>query len=239
MRAVYTSQQHIALLCFAQPAKNQKWNTLQPATTNVHKKAKSKILKPKKIDAAHNDHIFYLAATAHASFRHLQFFAVARESKAHSFAATQQKSVFIIFKMLMFTLVRFVLCPIAISVIILLKVNACRNENLFIYAYGYCVYPGCKHTCVRSMPHETIVALTTSLLCSLYTSSYRGVVCTSWYLHLYVVYMSSFHLIAVLPTTFILRTFAQYSLFIFCIFYNALYILALPSPQKALLHSLQ
>ena len=22
------------------------------------------------------------------------------------------------------------------------------NENLFIYAYGYCVYPGCKHTCV-------------------------------------------------------------------------------------------
>lgn len=48
VHAAYTSQQHIALLCFAQPAKNQKWNTLQPATTNVHKKAKSKILKLKK-----------------------------------------------------------------------------------------------------------------------------------------------------------------------------------------------
>ena len=150
-----------------------------------------------------------------------------------------KKIVFIIFKMLMFTLVHFVLCPIAISVIILLKVNACRNENLFIYAYGYYVYPGCKHTCARSIPHETIVALITSLLCSLYPSSYNGVVCTSLYLRLYVVYMSSFYLIAVLPTTFILRTFARYSLFIFCIFYNALYILALPSSQKALLHSLQ
>ena len=113
------------------------------------------------------------------------------------------------------------------------------NGNLFIYAYGYCVYPGCKHTCVRSMPHETIVALTTSLLCSLYPFSYRGVVCTSRYLRLCVVHMSSFYLIAVLPTTLILRTFAQYSLFIFCIFYNALYILAVSSSQKALLHSLQ
>ena len=104
--------------------KNQKWDTFQQATTNVYKKAKSKILKPKKIDAAHNDHIFYLAATAHASFRHLQFFAVARESKAHSFAATQQKSVFIIYIMLMFTLVHFVWYSIAISTIILRKVNA-------------------------------------------------------------------------------------------------------------------
>lgn len=139
----------------------------------------------------------------------------------------------------MFTLVHFVLCPIAISVIILLKVNACRNENLFIYAYGYCVYPGCKHMCACSMLHETIVALITSLLCSLYPSSYRGVVCTSRYLRLCVVHMSSFCLIAVLPTTLIIRTFARYSLFIFCIFYNALYILALSSSQKALLHSLQ
>ena len=98
------------------------------------------------------------------------------------------------------------------------------NENLFINAYGYCVYPGCKHMCACSMLHETIVALITSLLCSLYPSSYRGVVCTSRYLRLCVVHMSSFCLIAVLPTTLIIRTFARYSLFIFCIFYNALYI---------------
>ncbi len=151
-----------------------------PASHNKRaRKSKIKNTQTQKIDAAHNDHIFYLTATAHASFRHLQFFAVARESKAHSFAATQQKSVFIIYIMLMFTLVHFVLCPIAISVIILLKVNACRNENLFIYAYGYCVYPGCKHMCACSMLHETIVALITSLLYSLYPSSYRGVVCTS------------------------------------------------------------
>ena len=175
----------------------------------------------------------------HSLCCHPQFFPAARQSKARSFAATQQKNVFIIFKMLMFTLVRFILCSIAISVIILLKVNACHNKNLFIYAYGYCVYPGCKHTCVRSMPHETIVALTTSLLCSLYPSSYRGVVCTSRYLRLCVVHMSSFCLIAVLPTTLIIRTFARYSLFIFCIFYNALYILASSSSQRALSHSLQ
>ena len=113
------------------------------------------------------------------------------------------------------------------------------NGNLFIYAYGYCVYPGCKHTCACSMSPKTIVTLTTSLLCSLHSSGYRGVVCTSRYLRLCVVHMSSFCLIAVFPTTLILRTFAQYSLFIFCIFYNVLYILALPSSQKALLHSLQ
>ena len=86
-------------------------------------KAKNQKYPNSKIDKLDNDHIFYLAATAHASFRHLQFFAVARQSKARSFAATQQKIVFIIFKILMFTLIRFILCPIAISVIILLKVS--------------------------------------------------------------------------------------------------------------------
>ena len=167
MRAAYTSQQHVTLLCFAQPAKNQKWNTLQPAKTNVHEKTKSKNTQTQKIDALHNDHIFITQRQSHASFRHPQFFAATHQSKARSFAATQQKIVFIIFKMLMFTLVRFVLCLIAISVIILLKVNACRNENLFIYAYGYCVYPGCRHTCACSMPHKTIVDLATSLWYSL------------------------------------------------------------------------
>ena len=93
-----------------------------PASHNKRaRKSKIKNTQTQKIDAAHNDHIFHLAATAHASFRHLQFFAVARESKAHSFAATQQKSVFIIYIVLMFTLVRFVLRPIAISIVILLK----------------------------------------------------------------------------------------------------------------------
>jgi hypothetical protein len=90
----------------------------------VHEKAKSQKYPNPKIAELDNDHIFYLAATAHASFRHLQFFAATRSSQTRSFAATQQKIVFIIFKVLMFTLVRFVLCPIAISVIILLKVNA-------------------------------------------------------------------------------------------------------------------
>lgn len=84
-------------------------------------KAKNQKYPNSKIDKLDNDHIFYLAATAHASFRHLQFFAVARQSKARSFAATQQKSVFIIYIMLMFTLVHFVSCSIAISIIILLK----------------------------------------------------------------------------------------------------------------------
>lgn len=60
----------------------------------------------------------------HSLCCHPQFFAAARQNQARSFAATQQKIVFIIFKMLMFTLVRFVLCPIAISIIILRKVNA-------------------------------------------------------------------------------------------------------------------
>ena len=71
-----------------------------PASHNKRaQKSKIKNSQTQKIDASHNDHIFY-------------------------HAATQQKIVFIIFKILMFTLVRFVLCPIAISVIILLKVNA-------------------------------------------------------------------------------------------------------------------
>lgn len=60
----------------------------------------------------------------HSLCCHPQFFAAARQSKARSFAATQQKSVFVIYSMLMFTLVHFVLCPIAISIIILRKVNA-------------------------------------------------------------------------------------------------------------------
>lgn len=61
-----------------------------PASHNKRaRKSKIKNTQTQKIDAPHNDHIFYLAATAHASFHHLQFFAVARESKAHSFAATQ------------------------------------------------------------------------------------------------------------------------------------------------------
>ena len=105
----FAAAYRIAIICPA--CKNQKWNTLQP----------SKNIQTQKIDELDNDHIFYLAATAHASFHHLQFFAVARESKAHSFAATQQKSVFIIYIVLMFTLVRFVLRPIAISIVILLK----------------------------------------------------------------------------------------------------------------------
>ena len=41
------------------------------------------------------------------------------------------------------------------------------NGKLFIYAYGYCVYPGCRHTCACSMPHKTIVDLATSLWYSL------------------------------------------------------------------------
>ena len=57
----------------------------------------------------------------HSLCCHPQFFAAARQSKARSFAATQQKSVFIIYIVLMFTLVRFVLRPIAISIVILLK----------------------------------------------------------------------------------------------------------------------
>ena len=58
----------------------------------------------------------------HSLCRYPQFFAVARQSKARSFAATQQKSVFIIYIILMLTLVHFVSCSIAISIIILLKV---------------------------------------------------------------------------------------------------------------------
>jgi len=87
----------------------------------LHEKAKSQKYPNSKIDKLDNDQIFYLAATAHASFCHLQFFAVARQSKARSFAATQQKSVFIIYIVLMLTLVHFVSCSIAISIIILLK----------------------------------------------------------------------------------------------------------------------
>lgn len=52
----------LAIICPA--CKNQKWNTLQPATTNVHEKAKSKNIQTQKIDKLNNDHIFYLAATA-------------------------------------------------------------------------------------------------------------------------------------------------------------------------------
>lgn len=44
----------LAIICPA--CKNQKWNTLQPATTNVHKKAKSKILKPKNRRVAQWSH---------------------------------------------------------------------------------------------------------------------------------------------------------------------------------------
>lgn len=124
MRAVYTSQQHIALLCFAQPAKKSKMKH-PPASHNKRaRKSKIKNTQTQKIDAAHNDHIFYHAATVSCVISPSAFFAAARQNQARSFAATQQKIVFIIFKMLMFTLVRFVLCPIAISVIILLKVNA-------------------------------------------------------------------------------------------------------------------
>lgn len=112
----------LAIICSV--CKNQKWNILQPATTNLHEKAKSqKYPNPKNSRAGQWSH-FLSAATAHASFCHLQFFAVARQSKARSFAATQQKSVFIIYIMLMFTLVHFVSCSIAINIIILRKVNA-------------------------------------------------------------------------------------------------------------------
>jgi hypothetical protein len=60
----------------------------QPQQTCT-KKQKVKNIQTQKIDNLSNDHIFYLAATAHASFYHLQFFAVACKSKARSFAATQ------------------------------------------------------------------------------------------------------------------------------------------------------
>ena len=118
----FAAAYRLAIICLA--CKNQKWNILQPATTNLHEKAKSqKYPNPKNSRAGQWSH-FLSAATAHASFCHLQFFAVARQSKARSFAATQQKSVFIIYIMLMFTLVHFVSCSIAISIIILRKVNA-------------------------------------------------------------------------------------------------------------------
>lgn len=58
-------------------------------------------------------------------------------------------------------------------------------------------------------------------------------------LFLHVVHASSFYSIAVLPTTLIFRTFARYSLFLFCLFYNTLHILASSSSQRAVLHSLQ
>lgn len=96
-----------------------------PASHNKRvQKSKIKNTQTQKIDASHNDHIFYHAATAPCIMLLAAFFTWACSNQTRSFAATQQKIVFIIFKMLMFTLVRFVLCPIAISVIILLKVSA-------------------------------------------------------------------------------------------------------------------
>ena len=83
----FAAAYRIAIICSV--FKNQKWNTLQQATINLHEKAKSKNIQTQKIAELSNDHIFYLAATAHASFCHLQFFAVACQSKARSFAATQ------------------------------------------------------------------------------------------------------------------------------------------------------
>ncbi len=160
-------------------------------------------------------------------------------SQTRSFAATQQKIVFIIFKILMFTLVHFVSCSIAISIIILLKVNASHNENLFIYAYGYCIYPACEVTRSCYTSHKAIVESSTSLLCSLYPSGCPDVVYTSSYLFLHVVLVSSFCSIAVLLTTLIFRTFARYSLFLFCLFYNTLHILTSSSSQRAMLHSPQ
>lgn len=96
-----------------------------PASHNKRaQKSKIKNTQTQKIDASHNDHIFYHTATAPRIMLLAAFFTWVCSSQTRSFAATQQKIVFIIFKILMFTLVRFVLCPIAISVIILLKVNA-------------------------------------------------------------------------------------------------------------------
>lgn len=58
----FAAAYRIAIICPA--CKNQKWNTLQPATTNVHEKAKSQKYPNPKIAELDNDHIFHLAATA-------------------------------------------------------------------------------------------------------------------------------------------------------------------------------
>ena len=58
----FAAAYRLAIICPAY--KNQKWNTLQPATTNLHEKAKSKNIQTQKIAELDNDHIFYLAATA-------------------------------------------------------------------------------------------------------------------------------------------------------------------------------
>ena len=113
------------------------------------------------------------------------------------------------------------------------------NENLFIYAYGYCIYLACELSRSCCTPHKAIVEFRTSLLWSLYHFGCPAVVYTSLCRFLHVVLGLSFCSIAVLPTTLIFRTFARHSLFIFCIFYNALHILASSSSQRALLHSLQ
>lgn len=104
----------------------QKPKMKHPPTSHhkLARKSKIKNSQTQKIDASHNDHIFYHTATAPRIMLLAAFFTRVCSSQTRSFAATQQKIVFIIFKMLMFTSVRFVLCPIAISVIILLKVNA-------------------------------------------------------------------------------------------------------------------
>ena len=58
----FAAAYRLAIICPA--CKNQKWNTLQQATINVHEKAKSQKYPNSKIDKLDNDHIFYLAATA-------------------------------------------------------------------------------------------------------------------------------------------------------------------------------
>lgn len=63
LRSLYFAAAYrLAIICLAY--KNQKWNTLQQATTNLHEKAKSQKYPNSKIDELSNDHIFYLAATA-------------------------------------------------------------------------------------------------------------------------------------------------------------------------------
>jgi len=68
VHAAYTSQQHIALLCFAQPAKIKNETPSNKLQQTCTKKQKVKNIQTQKIDKLHNDHIFYHAATTMRHF---------------------------------------------------------------------------------------------------------------------------------------------------------------------------
>ena len=68
VHAASTSQQHIALLCFAQPAKIKNETPSNKLQQTCTKKQKVKNIQTQKIDKLHNDHIFYHAATTMRHF---------------------------------------------------------------------------------------------------------------------------------------------------------------------------